>query len=102
MERLQHALRDREQQVQLCLHHGRAALRQACDDASAQDVALALLRCVAPLSRRLEAYVHKCTERFQGQLQPDELVSWFDAIRWFGGSDSAQFLLVSSPPDIRE
>ncbi len=90
-------LADTEQQVQLCLSHARALLRQSDDEETVRNVALASLRSIAPLGKRLEAYVYKCTERFQDQMQPDELVAWFDAIRWFGGSESARFLLTSSP-----
>ncbi len=71
--------------------------RQSRDEETQQAVALALLRSVAQVGKRLEGYVFKCTERFQDQMQPDERVAWFDAIRWFGGSESAQFLLTSSP-----
>jgi hypothetical protein len=95
--KLLHRLDKPEQHVQLCLPHARAALRQASDEATAQNVASALMNAASPLAKRLEAYVYKCTERFQGQMQPDELIAWFDTIRWFGGSDSAQFLLTSSP-----
>ena len=65
-----------------------------------QVVALALIRSVSQVGKRLEAYVHNCTERYQRQMRPEDRVAWFDAIGWFGGSDSAQFLLTSSPtPD---
>jgi len=94
---LKSQLANPEQQVQLCLSHAWALLRQSPEEATAQHVALALLHSVALLGKRLEAYVYKCTERFQDQMQPDELVAWFDAIRWFGGSETAQFLLTSSP-----
>ncbi len=46
----------------------------------------------ATLLERLEEVA-----QFQEQMQPDELIAWFEAIRWFGGSDSAQFLLTSAP-----
>lgn len=90
-------LRDPQQHIQLCLPHARAMLRQFSDEATARDVAHTLMYAGSLLANRLEAYVHKCTERFQYQMQPDELVAWFDAIRWFGGSYSAQFLLTSPP-----
>jgi hypothetical protein len=54
------------------------------------------MRAEVPIAKRLEAYIYKCTERFQVQMQPDELAAWFDAIRWFGGSEAAQFLLTSA------
>jgi hypothetical protein len=94
--KLQPKLADPEQHVPLCLHHARAALWQPSDEATARDVAHALRDTLAPLAKRLEAYVHKCTERFQDQMQPDEQVAWFDALRWFGGSETAQFLLAPS------
>ncbi len=97
--KLQHKLRDSEQRVPLCLRHARAALRQPSDEATAHNVAYALMYTVAPLARRLEAYIYKCTERFQDQMQPHELVAWFDAIQWFGGSSTAQLLLAPSPSD---
>ncbi len=97
VEKLQRHLGDSRQPVQICLPHARAALRQSRDDETQQIVALALLRSVGHLVKRLEGYVYKCTERFQDQMQPDERVAWFDAIRLFGGSESAQFLLTSSP-----
>ena len=71
-------------------------LRQFRDDETQQAVALALLRSVSQVGKRLEGYIYKCTERFQDRMQPDERVAWFDAIRWLGGSESAQFLLTSS------
>jgi hypothetical protein len=72
-------------------------LRQSDGEAIEHYVASALMNAVAPLTKRLEAYIYKCTERFQEQMQPDELVAWFEALRWFGGSDVAQFLLISAP-----
>ncbi len=98
VEKLQCQLRDPMQQVQLCLPHARAALRRAHDQEMQRAVALALFHAVSQVGKRLEGYVYKCTERFQHQMQPDDRVAWFDAIRWFGGSDVAQFLLTSSPP----
>jgi Family of unknown function (DUF6062) len=97
VEKLQRQLGDSRQQVQLCLPHARAVLRQSRDEETQKIVALALLRSVVHVGKRLEGYVYKCTERFQDQMQPDEQVAWFDAIRWFGGSESSQFLLLSSP-----
>jgi hypothetical protein len=93
---LQRQLRDPVQPVRLCLPHARAALRQSSDEETAQDVARALMHAEVPIAKRLEAYIYKCTERFQVQMQPDELAAWFDAIRWFGGSETAQFLLTSA------
>ena len=93
----QRQLRDPVQQMRLCLPHARAVLRQSSDEETAQAVARALMYAVAPIMKRLEAYIQKCTERFQEQMHPDELVAWFDAIRWFGGSDAAQFLLTFAP-----
>jgi len=96
VERLQHHLHTPEQRVHLCLPHARAALRQSHDEDTRQAVALALLGSVSQVGRRLKGYVHHCTERYQSQMRPEEQVAWFDAIRWFAGSDSAQFLLTSS------
>jgi len=95
-EKLHRQLGDPLQQIQLCLPHARAVLRQSRDEETQQAVALALLRSVSQVGKRLEGYVHNCTERFQDHMQPDERVAWFDAIRWFGGSESAQFLLTST------
>jgi hypothetical protein len=97
VEKLRPQLADPMQQVQLCLPHARAALRQSRDEETQQVVALALLRSVSHVGKRLEGYVYKCTEHYQRHMQPDEQVAWFDAIRWFGGSESSQFLLTSSP-----
>lgn len=97
VEKLRRQLCDPMQQVQLCLPHARAALRQSRNEETQQVVALALLRSVSHVGKRLEGYVYKCTERFQDHMQPGERVAWFDAIRWFGGSESAQFLLASAP-----
>jgi hypothetical protein len=97
--KLQPKLADSKQYVPLCLHHARAALGQPSDEATRRDVAQALRDTLAPLAKRLEAYVYKCTERFQDQMQPDERVAWFDALRWFGGSETAQFLLAPSTND---
>jgi hypothetical protein len=94
---LQHQLRDPKLQIRLCLSHARAVLRQSDGEAIEHSVASALMNAVAPLTKRLEAYIYKCTERFQEQVRPDELVAWFDALRLFGGSDAAQFLLISAP-----
>ena len=91
---LQRQLCEAEQEVPLCLAHTRTLLRQYSDEVTSSQVALALLRTVAPLGRRLNAYIHKCTEHLQYQMQPDERVAWFDAIQWFGGSEIAQFLLI--------
>ncbi len=55
-------------QVQLCLPHARAVLRQFRDDLTQQAVALALLRSVSQVGKRVEGYVYKCTERFQDQI----------------------------------
>ena len=101
MEKLPHQLGDPMQRVQLCLAHARAALRQSRDEETQQVVALALRRSVSHVGKRLEGYVYTCTERYQCHMQPNERVAWFDEICWFGGSESSQFLLTSSPDPAR-
>ena len=96
VERLQPRLADSGQQVQLCLPHARAVLRHTRDEETQHSVAQALLRSGIHVKKRLERYVYKCSERHQVHMQPDERVAWFDAMRWFGGSESAAFLLTSS------
>lgn len=97
VEKHRRELYDPMQQVQLCLPHARAMLRQARDEETQQAVALSLLRSISQVGKRLEGYVHNCIERYQGYMRPEERVAWFDAIRWFGGSESAQFLLTTFP-----
>src|SRR5579859_3086435 len=97
VEKLRPQLGNLVQRVQLCLAHAREALHQSRDEETQQVVALALLRSFSYVGKRLEGYVYTCTERYQHHMQPNERVAWFDAIRWFGGSESSQFLLTSSP-----
>ncbi len=57
-----------QQADSLCVPHARAVLRQFRDDLTQQAVALALLRSVSQVGKRVEGYVYKCTERFQDQI----------------------------------
>jgi hypothetical protein len=81
------------QSVPLCLAHARLMLQHDQDEKTLPRIAMALLQPVAPLEQRLNAYIYKCSERLQDQMQPDEEVAWFDAMQWFGGKQIAAFLL---------
>ena len=50
------------QRVQLCLAHARVALRQSRDEETLQVVALAPLRSVSHVGKRLEGYVKATSE----------------------------------------
>ncbi len=92
-ERLHSQVHDLQQQVQLCLWHTNIALRSVSNERDAERLVLALFHSAFLLSKRLEAYVRKCSQHLQDQMQPDELTVWFDAVQWFVGSENAQFLL---------
>ena len=94
VEQLQRHLYNTQQQVQLCFWHTNIALRAASNTKDAEYLVGALLHSAFPLSKRLGAYVQKCSQHLQVQMQPDELGVWFDAVRWFVGSENAQFLLA--------
>jgi hypothetical protein len=91
--RLRPRLQSREPGGQLYLPHARAAF-QSSHGKEFQDTAYALLNVALPLKQRLDAYVEKCSERLQSQMQADERVAWFDALRFFVGSEYARSLVA--------
>lgn len=93
VEGLQHLASGVQKQEQLCLWHTNIALYSVSNERDAERLVLALFHSAFLLSKRLEAYVQKCSQHLQDQMQLDEFVVWFDAVRWFVGSENAQFLL---------
>jgi len=94
--RLHPRLQSQESDVQRCLPHARAAFRRVSLGKGIQHTAYTLLHAVLHLKRRLDASVEKCTERLQSQMQADERIAWFDALRFVVGREYAR-LLVTLP-----
>jgi hypothetical protein len=100
LERLQTQEHDMQHALQLCLWHTRIALRSALNEEDVQRLGRALFHSGFPLSKRLEAYIQKCSQHLQNQMQPDELTVWFNAVRWFIGDENTQFLRAHKPKSL--